>query len=285
MSSSVPSASCAAASAPARGLRARSRSRGACAGRASRRAACLVEGCGPVRGSGARLGRRPSPRRGPTRCAGSRARSRRKVEALLRQAAPAFLEQALHALDGVAVFVEQRADAAQEVDILRPIIAPAAAALERPDLAELAFPEPQHMLRDVQFGRDLADGAKCLRRLLNPPFDGLNCYGHVQSPTLPQRSLARFVGRPVDQGLQDVGRSEDKDASGQDWHFLSRLRISANTLALVADREAPERRDLHRFPTSQSLDDFGENRLDKVAGFVARQSHFLEHRLARDQRA
>ena len=91
-----------------------------------------------------------------------------------RQAATAFLQEALHALDGVAVFVEQRTDAAQEVDVLRPIVTPAAAALERANLAELAFPEAQHVLRDVEFGRNLADGAKCLRRLLNPPFNGLN---------------------------------------------------------------------------------------------------------------
>src|SRR5690349_4104817 len=100
-------------------------------------------------------------------------------------------------------------------------------------------------------------------------------------PTLHRRrALAIFVWCPVDQRFQDIRRPEDKDASGQDWHFLTRLWISADTLSLVADREAPERRDLHRFPTSQSLDDFAQNRLDKVAGLIARQSHFLEHRLA-----
>jgi hypothetical protein len=34
------------------------------------------------------------------------------------------------------------------------------------------------MLWNVEFGRDLADRAKRLRRLFNPPFRGLNRYGH-----------------------------------------------------------------------------------------------------------
>src|SRR5437016_9543458 len=99
-------------------------------------------------------------------------------------------------------------------------------------------------------------------------------------PTLAVLSSCSPFGRPVDQRLQDVRCSEDKDTSRQDRNFLTRLRISAYALTLVAHREAPERGDLHRFATSQSLHDFGEDRLDEVAGFVARQSHFLEHGLA-----
>src|SRR4029453_11427744 len=95
------------------------------------------------------------------------------VEALRRQSAAPLLQEALHALDGVAVFIEQRADAAQEVDVLRPVIPPPAAALERTDLAELAFPEPQHVLRHIEFGGDFADGAKRLCRLFNPSVCGL----------------------------------------------------------------------------------------------------------------
>src|SRR5258708_6170571 len=72
------------------------------------------------------------------------------VQALLLRQAPApLLQKALHALNGVAVLIEQRADAAQEIDILRPLITTPAAALLRTDLAELAFPRPQPVLRAI----------------------------------------------------------------------------------------------------------------------------------------
>src|SRR6266404_1906305 len=115
------------------------------------------------------------------------------VDALRRQAPAAFLEQALYALDGVSVFIEQGADAAEKVDVFRPVVTPAPAALQRPHLAELAFPEPQNMLRHIEFRRYFADRAKCLRRLLNPPFDGLNRYGHHSSPNCPLSLAVRTV--------------------------------------------------------------------------------------------
>src|SRR3546814_8444147 len=86
-------------------------------------------------------------------------RSRRRRPRLAVLAAP-FGQQALHALDGIAFAVQQVADAAQQVDVFGPIVAAAAAALQRPDLAELALPEPEHMLRHVKLVADLADRAK-----------------------------------------------------------------------------------------------------------------------------
>src|SRR5262249_22547297 len=74
---------------------------------------------------------------------------RRQIDALLRQAATALPEEALHALGGVSLVIEQRTDTAKEVNVLRPVIAPAAAPLERTNLRELAFPEPQHVLRHI----------------------------------------------------------------------------------------------------------------------------------------
>jgi hypothetical protein len=52
------------------------------------------------------------------------------------------------------------ADAAQEIDIIRPVIASAAAALERADLREPGFPETQDVLRQIEIVCDLADRAK-----------------------------------------------------------------------------------------------------------------------------
>ncbi|MNT85469.1 hypothetical protein D3C72_2256420 [compost metagenome] len=51
-------------------------------------------------------------------------------------------------------------DALQQVDILGPIVAPAAAALHRLDLLEARFPETQHVLWQIEIVGDLADGAK-----------------------------------------------------------------------------------------------------------------------------
>src|SRR6185437_15261290 len=70
----------------------------------------------------------------------------------------------LHALDGVAVAVQQRANAAQQIDIVGPVIAPPARALQRTDLRKARLPEAQHVLRHIQFSRDFADGAERLRR-------------------------------------------------------------------------------------------------------------------------
>jgi hypothetical protein len=79
-----------------------------------------------------------------------------------------LLQQALHTADGEALAVEEYADAAQEVHVLGPIIAPAAAALHRPDLREARLPEAQHVLRQIEGLGDLADGAKRVGRL-HPP--------------------------------------------------------------------------------------------------------------------
>src|SRR5262249_3840025 len=75
-------------------------------------------------------------------------------------------QDALHPANGVAVRVKQPPDAAQKINILRTIIAPAAAALHRPDMRETTLPEPQHMLWQIKFVCDLADGAECVGRLV-----------------------------------------------------------------------------------------------------------------------
>jgi hypothetical protein len=55
------------------------------------------------------------------------------------------------------------ADAAQQIDVVRAIVTPAAAALQRADLRETGFPETQDMLRQIEVVRDLADRAKGIR--------------------------------------------------------------------------------------------------------------------------
>src|SRR5579883_1710800 len=85
----------------------------------------------------------------------------------LHEARPLLAQDALHTADRIALAVEQMADAAQEIDVVGPVIAPAAAALHRADLRESAFPETQDVLRDIEVVGDLADGAKGIGRLFH----------------------------------------------------------------------------------------------------------------------
>src|SRR5215475_6173138 len=80
-----------------------------------------------------------------------------------------LLENALHPADGVALAIEQAADAPEQVDVVGAVVAAAAAALHRLDLREARFPEPQHMLWDVEVRSDLADGSERIRRLVQMP--------------------------------------------------------------------------------------------------------------------
>src|SRR5579875_2151726 len=77
-----------------------------------------------------------------------------------------FAQDALHAANGIAFAVEQMADAAQKLDVVGTIVAATAPALHRLDLTKPRLPETQHMLRQVEFLRRLADGTKRIRRLV-----------------------------------------------------------------------------------------------------------------------
>src|SRR5690606_21915461 len=77
------------------------------------------------------------------------------------------LEKLLHALDRVAVIVEQMADAFQEVDVFRPVIAAAASPLHRLNLRKPRLPETQDMLWEIEVFGDLADGSKGVRALFH----------------------------------------------------------------------------------------------------------------------
>jgi hypothetical protein len=59
------------------------------------------------------------------------------------------------------------ADAAQQVDVVGTIVAPAAAALQRSDLGETRFPEAQDVLRQVEVVGDLADSAEGVRAFVD----------------------------------------------------------------------------------------------------------------------
>src|SRR5258708_1633321 len=80
-----------------------------------------------------------------------------------------LLQDALHPADGVALAVQQTADAFEQIDVVRAVIAPAAAALHRLDLGEPRLPKPQYVLWDVEVVGDLADGSERIRRLVQMP--------------------------------------------------------------------------------------------------------------------
>ena len=58
-----------------------------------------------------------------------------------------FLEDALNALDGKALIVEQMTYALEELNVIGPIKATTATPLKRLDLRETRFPETQHKQR------------------------------------------------------------------------------------------------------------------------------------------
>jgi hypothetical protein len=80
-----------------------------------------------------------------------------------------LFEDPLHAADGVALAVQQPADTLEQIDVVGAVITPPAASLHRLDLGEPRLPEPQHVLGDVEFFSDFADGAERIRRLVQMP--------------------------------------------------------------------------------------------------------------------
>ena len=90
-----------------------------------------------------------------------------RVSGRLHEFYALLADDALHAANGVALAVEQMADAAQERNVIGPVVAPAAAALHRFYFAETAFPKPKHVLRHVEIVGHFADGPECVRRLFH----------------------------------------------------------------------------------------------------------------------
>src|SRR5690606_27564451 len=86
---------------------------------------------------------------------------------------PLLLVQPLHALDGQPLVVQQPPHRLQQDDVLRPVEASPARALQRRDEAELRLPEAQHVL----------GGADLLGRLGNGP-EGVGALGHGQAGTM-----------------------------------------------------------------------------------------------------
>src|SRR5262249_7075503 len=88
-------------------------------------------------------------------------------------------QDALHAANGVALAVKQMPNAAQEIDVIGPIVAAPTRPLHRTDLRKATFPEAQHVLRQIEIACHFADCAERIGRF-------------VQSG-LPSRALTRAI--------------------------------------------------------------------------------------------
>src|SRR5665213_795909 len=121
----------------------------------------------------------------------------------LNEFCPLLAQNPLHATDRVAFAVQQMANAAQEIDVVRTVIAPAAAAFHRFDFGKPAFPEAQHVLRQVEVVGDLADGTKCIRRLVIQ--SSLHCRVYV---------------------LRSTGNKCGRQTAGSAWPLMRCFRIA-----------------------------------------------------------
>ena len=78
-------------------------------------------------------------------------------------------QELLNTLDGVTLTVEEFADAMEQCNVFRAVIPPAAATLQRANLAELGFPETEDVRRNIEIFRYLTDRSESRRRLTVAP--------------------------------------------------------------------------------------------------------------------
>src|ERR1700688_4173125 len=76
-----------------------------------------------------------------------------------------------------------------------------------------------------------------------------------------------------------MGGTEHKDPARLDGYLLASLGIAADTLALEADEEAAEGRDLDCLASLQGLGHLVQDRLHQLGRFIAREADFLIDRL------
>src|SRR3954452_12204285 len=85
------------------------------------------------------------------------------------------------------------------------------------------------------------------------------------SPVATRRSA---LGDPV---AHDLAGAEGHHPARRDRHFDARLRVAADALALVAQNEGAEARDLHILTLRQSVAHVMQDALDDVRRFGARK--------------
>src|SRR5690606_5058397 len=114
------------------------------------------------------------------------------------------LDRLTRALEGIAFAVDQAVDRLDQRHVLRPVIAPAAAALERPEHRELLLPIAQDMLAYAESSRHFADGPQRLRVF---PVVEAKLAGGVVHPPCAIRSLSFWLDRKVSTRRGVIGTS------------------------------------------------------------------------------
>src|SRR3954451_3708875 len=75
--------------------------------------------------------------------------------------------------------------------------------------------------------------------------------------------------------VQRMRGAEDQHPPRADRHLLPGLRVAADPLTLLADRETAERRDLDDLAAFERTGNLGDHRLDEFGRLVAREADFL----------
>tara|TARA_A100001037_G_C15153121_1_gene641043 strand:- start:7433 stop:7909 length:477 start_codon:yes stop_codon:yes gene_type:complete len=79
----------------------------------------------------------------------------------------------------------------------------------------------------------------------------------------------------IDPVFQHMGWPKQQHLAWQNGYFLARLRVPANSAALLADVETAERRDLYCFTRNEMISDLFQNDLYEIGRLIARQSDLL----------
>src|SRR3954452_25486597 len=153
------------------------------------------------------------------------------------------------------------ANAAQHADIVGTVVPPPATALHRLDFAESAFPESQHVLRDLELGRHFADGAERVRRFVQ---------NHVALSSRPWSELGRSVLAVSIDSVLEYGRGfKHHHPPRRNRHFFASLGVTSNALTLLAHDERTKRRQLYRLTALKAVGDFLQYQFHKRRRFRA----------------
>src|SRR5260370_40022683 len=79
----------------------------------------------------------------------------------------------------------------------------------------------------------------------------------------------------VDSLLQYGGRLEHHHATRRNGNFSTGFRVTADTLAFLADHERSERRQFYRLALFQAVGDLFQDQFDKSRRFRAREAYLL----------
>src|SRR5256885_7725718 len=167
----------------------------------------------------------------------------RRLSSQFRHMSHALLAQNfLHPLDGVAVRVKERANAAQQLHVVRTVIAPSACPLDWADLRKAGLPEAQHVLRHVQLGGDFADGAERLRRFRGErPRRGAHASASGRGASPLMTAFSTWLGRNTSTRRGAIGTSSPVlGLRPIRWAFCRTAKVPKDESFTVSPRASAE---------------------------------------------